>query len=103
MAGKGSLPGERKGGRQKGVPNKVTLTKAAEIAAGGLTPLDYMLQVLRDENRSDAERMDAAKAAAPYAHPKLATMMVKGDKDAPLRTVVDLSDEALAAIATGNA
>lgn len=31
MAGKGSAPGERRGGRQKGVPNKITADLRAAI------------------------------------------------------------------------
>ncbi len=40
MAGKGSKPGERRGGRQKGVPNKLTMdvrkaiVEAFELAGG---------------------------------------------------------------------
>ena len=34
--------------------------------AGGMTPLDYMLSIMRDENEDKRERLDAAKAAAPY-------------------------------------
>jgi hypothetical protein len=71
---RGSKPGERRGGRKKGTPNKVTLQKAAEIAASGLTPLDYMLSVLRDEEQPPERRDDMAKAAAPYCHPKLAAI-----------------------------
>lgn len=64
--------GRREGaGRKAGVPNKATLQKAAMIAASGLTPLDYMLRILRDEAGDPAIRMDAAKAAAPYVHPRL--------------------------------
>lgn len=59
------------GGSRKGIPNKATAAKAAAIAASGLTPLDYMLQVMRDESIPPAERLDAAKGAAPYVHPKL--------------------------------
>ncbi len=70
MAGRGSLPGERRGGRQKGTPNKVTVKRAAEIAESGKTPLDFMLSVLRDEDASIKERMWAAVAAAPYCHAK---------------------------------
>ncbi len=70
MAGRGSAPGERRGGRQKGTPNKVTVKRAAEIAASGKTPLDFMLSVLRDEDASIKERMWAAVAAAPYCHAK---------------------------------
>ena len=70
MAGRGSAPGERRGGRQKGTPNKVTVKRAAAIAESGKTPLDFMLSVLRDEDASIKERMWAAVAAAPYVHPK---------------------------------
>ena len=70
MAGRGSAPGERRGGRRKGTPNKVTVKRAAEIAASGMTPLDFMLAVLRDEDADDKDRMWAAVAAAPYVHPK---------------------------------
>ena len=42
--------GKRPGaGRKKGSPNKVTAAREAEIAASGLTPLDYMLGILRDK------------------------------------------------------
>ncbi len=93
MAGKGSPKGVRQGGRQKGTPNKTTLARQAEIAAQGLTPLDYMLSVLRDTNENPTRRDDMAKAAAPYVHPKLATTTHKGDESAPLvheirRTVI---------------
>ncbi len=70
MAGRGSAPGERRGGRQKGTPNKVTVKRAAAIAESGKTPLDFMLSVLRDEDASIKERMWAAVAAAPYCHAK---------------------------------
>ncbi len=65
------------GGRQKGTPNKATAAKQAAIAASGLTPLDFMLNVLRDEKQDYEKRMDAAKSAAPYVHPKRAP--VDGD------------------------
>src|SRR5512147_2018777 len=71
---KGSLPGERRGGRQKGTPNRATSAKAAAIAASGLTPLDYLLSVLRDDTAPRAERMEAAAKAAPYVHPRLAAI-----------------------------
>jgi hypothetical protein len=65
------------GGRRKGVPNKATAEKAAEIAASGLTPLDYMLSVVRDEEADRDTRLDAAAKAAPYVHPKLASMEIE--------------------------
>ncbi len=70
--------GPKVGGRQKGTPNKATATKAAAIAASGLTPLDYLLDVLRNTENDLAVRVDAAKAAAPYVHPKRAPVDGEG-------------------------
>jgi hypothetical protein len=38
----------------------------------GLSPLEYLLKVMRDPSTSDVRRDDAAKAAAPYLHAKRA-------------------------------
>ncbi len=70
MAGRGSAPGERRGGRRKGTPNKVTVKRAAAIAESGKMPLEFMLSVLRDEDAPAKARMWAAVAAAPYCHAK---------------------------------
>jgi hypothetical protein len=48
---------------------------------------------MRDESRSTAERMDAAKAAAPYVHPRLAATTVAGDAAAPITYVFRWMDE----------
>lgn len=68
MAHGGARPGA---GRKKNGANKLT-QEAAEKAADGLSPLDYLLAVLRDETNEMGVRLDAAKAAAPYCHPKRA-------------------------------
>lgn len=65
--------GERRGGRQKGTPNKRTAAQT-EALASGITPLEYMLSVLRDEDEPDNVRLDAAKAAAPYVHSRLSSI-----------------------------
>ncbi len=70
MAGRGSAPGERRGGRQKGTPNRFNAARAAAIAESGVTPLSFMLSVLRDEDAPAKARMWAAVAAAPYCHAK---------------------------------
>jgi hypothetical protein len=49
----------------------------AVMESGGLSPLAYLLRVMRDEQETPARRMDAAKTAAPFLHPKLATMDVQ--------------------------
>lgn len=58
-------------GRPKGVPNKATVERQQEVAASGLTPLDYLLSVMRSDAEEPARRIDAAKAAAPYVHARL--------------------------------
>jgi hypothetical protein len=37
----------------------------------GTTPIEYMMGVMVNPANTQAERVDAAKAAAPYIHPKL--------------------------------
>jgi hypothetical protein len=73
MAGIGSPKGVKQGGRAKGTGNKATAAKAKAIEESGLTPLQYMINVMRKESGDPNIRLDAAKAAAPYVHPKLAT------------------------------
>jgi len=50
-----------------------TSRKTAKTPAP-LSPLDYMLQVLRDPEASPAERKWAAEKAAPFIHPRLQTV-----------------------------
>ena len=71
---RGASPGERRGGRQKGTPNRITAERQRQVQESGLTPLDHMLNVMRDETRDPTVRLDAAKAAAPYVHPRLANI-----------------------------
>jgi hypothetical protein len=71
MARGGSRPGA---GRPTGAANKRTRDIANAAVAEGLTPLEYMLNILRDAERSDAERFEAAKQAAPYIHPRLSSV-----------------------------
>ena len=71
------MKGKKTGGRKKGTRNKRTVAKQAQIIAAqeaGLSPLDYMLAILRDPKIDDARRMEAAKNAAPYVHPRLAAI-----------------------------
>ena len=71
--------GKRAGaGRKQGKPNKLTAEAIAQTKESGLTPLEYMLDVMR--NSSDERmRMSAAQAAAPYVHAKLSTVDVKSE------------------------
>ena len=60
----------------------------AAIRATGAAPLDFMLQVMRDESLEPAKRLDAAKAAAPYVHPRLASVAVGNADDKPFQQVI---------------
>ena len=64
-------------GRKLGTLDRTTKKHEAEIdkiAASGGTPLDYMLQVMRDEENDLATRLDAAVRAALYVHKMLAAL-----------------------------
>ena len=79
MAARG---GKRPGaGRKKGIVSKVRLAvqERAKIAGTeGETPLEYMLRVMRTSE--DVKRRDAmAIAAAPFVHPRLASIEGKFD------------------------
>lgn len=76
---RGSQPGERRGGRQKGVPNRKTEEQVEAVKATGLTPLEYLTSIYQDADADEAKRLDAAKAAAPYVHPRLSAIEAKLD------------------------
>jgi hypothetical protein len=80
----GSKPGERRGGRQKGTKNKKTVAMEAALARLGqdnpdMEPVDLMLQIMRDPDMSVTARLEAAKCAAPYRHPRLNAVEHKGN------------------------
>ena len=110
---RGSKPGEHRGGRRKGTPNKATAARQAEVAATGRTPLEVMLENMRFAHATAAEwsakildpdvlipeRLDVlkkvmewrqiaqecAKDAAPYVHPKLASVEYGGNDKKPVQ------------------
>ncbi len=49
-------------------------------------PLDFLLAVMRDETGEPHTRLDAAKAAAPYCHARLASTELSGPKGGPIQT-----------------
>ncbi len=72
---RGSKPGERRGGRQRGTPNKKTVLKDAVFSAAAshpnASPLDFMLGLMRDPKVPTDLRIEMAAAAAPFVHPRL--------------------------------
>jgi hypothetical protein len=71
--------GVKTGGRSKGTRNRRTVDTIAKIEASGITPLDYMLSILRNENNAYEVRFQAAQAAAPYCHHRLAAVEHSGE------------------------
>lgn len=68
MASGGKRPGA---GRPKGSRNKRNQELVDAVKSEGITPLEYLLGVVRDEGEEIPRRIDAAKAAAPYCHARL--------------------------------
>ena len=71
---RGSKPGERRGGRQKGTPNKKTVLRDAALNAAAknpdLSPLDFLLGLMRDPTLPSALRIKMAEVAAPFVQHK---------------------------------
>lgn len=70
---------KKTGGRVAGVVNKKTAEVQKQVSESGLTPLEYMLEVMRDLANEPRERLNAAQAAAPYVHAKLSTIDLKSE------------------------
>jgi hypothetical protein len=72
---RGSRPGERRGGRKKGTPNKKTAyvraVTAAHSANPNVTPLEVMLAVMRDSYVALDMRVKLALRLLPRLHRKL--------------------------------
>ena len=70
MAGKPGMKGgggARAGAGRKPQPKEEKLTLATN---GHQTPLEFLLSVMNDNDVDDKLRLDAAKTAAQYCHPK---------------------------------
>ena len=86
MALGGARPGA---GRPKGARNKRHEEVVQGALKGRITPLEYLLSVMNNEEAEEARRVDAAKAAAPYVHARLNAVTVAGDQEKPIRQVIE--------------
>jgi len=84
-------------GRPAGSRNK-TSAYQRKVAEGGITPLEYFLELLRDPKADEAKRFEAAKQAAPYVHPRLSNVE---QNVTHTKAVRELSDPELTAIIEG--
>lgn len=95
MARGGKRPGA---GRKKGAVARVTAQARKKALESGISPLDYMLKVMRSTKAETKRRDDMAKAAAPFCHTR--AIEHSGPNRGPI-TTLDLSkatDEQICAI-----
>jgi hypothetical protein len=85
---RGSKPGERRGGRQKGVPNKVTAELKDLARQYTQDALDALVEVVRGE--SDAARVAAARELLDRGYGK-ASQVLGSDPDNPLPNIFSVN------------
>ncbi|HEX2244107.1 MAG TPA: hypothetical protein VHK27_12835 [Gammaproteobacteria bacterium] len=84
MSRGGSKPGERRGGRCKGTPNKKTMAVAEVLDELGLDSIKQMGQIAMDERIEVSLRVQVLKELCQYVAPKRKAIEVTGDKGGPL-------------------
>jgi hypothetical protein len=68
-------------GRPKGSKTRYsTRLQRQMLNSDSPTPLEYLVSVYTDEDNPPNVRLDAAKAAAPYVHPRLSAVEVSSHK-----------------------
>lgn len=82
------------GGRKAGAPNKKP-RRLAQVCNSGVSPMEFLLGVMRNEMAEFKDRLEAAKTVANYVHPKLSSIEM-GNKDGkPFQIVATTSDVGL--------
>ncbi len=88
--------GARKGaGRKPGSVNRRNAEVIAEAINAGITPVEFMLTIMRDEEADPKRREWAAEKAAPYLHPRPAPLERTVEIDLPDTSTVAGIDQAL--------
>ncbi len=67
---RGSQPGERRGGRKAGTPNRATLLVQETLARLGCDPFEIMALIAMDEDNPPELRGKMAAELAQYIQPK---------------------------------
>jgi hypothetical protein len=93
--------GAREGaGRKPGSVNRRNAEVIAEAIAAGITPVEFMLGIMRDQDADPKRREWAAEKAAPYLHPRPAPLERTVEIDLPDTSTVAGIDQALDIIIT---
>jgi hypothetical protein len=82
---RGAKLGERRGGRQKGTPNKKTMAVAERLDALGCDPIEGMAKIAMDENQPMQLRATMYRELAQYVAPKRKSVEVTGEDGDPLK------------------
>ena len=82
-------------GRKPGSPNRRNAEVIATALAEGITPVEFMLEILRDKDADQKRREWAAEKAAPYVHPRPAPLERTVEIDLPDTSTVAGIDQAL--------
>lgn len=79
MAGGGSKPGERRGGRKKGTPNKVTAEVRTLAQKYGAQAIDALAEIMNDKEQAAPARVSAAKELLDRGYGKAPQPVTDGD------------------------
>jgi len=101
------MPGRKRGtkktgGRKKGVANKINKQVKEKVIETGLTPLEVLIEIMRDHySQAHKEQspilkataytiaLDAANKAAPYIHAKLSSIDLGNKDNLPLKMIIE--------------
>jgi hypothetical protein len=85
-SGRGSKPGERRGGRQKGVPNKATASLKDIAREYTHEALEALLRIMRSDEAPAAAVVAASNAILDRGYGK-PSQTIAGDEDSPLKII----------------
>lgn len=92
MAGGGSKPGERRGGRKPGTPNKVTADVRALAQRHGPGAVATLAEIMADKTQPAAARVSASKEILDRAYGKSPQPITDGDGGSLSDAVASLID-----------
>ncbi len=72
-------------GRPKGARRLISEAECPELAKRmGITPLEFLMSIVRDPKAKFYQKLDAVKTAAPYMHRKMPIALEGGDSNRPI-------------------
>ena len=89
-SGRGSAPGERRGGRMPGVPNKITIEIRTIAQKYGGDAIATLREVMQGKEMPPAARVAAAKELLDRAYGRSPQPLVGDDSMAAIRQVIEM-------------